>query len=160
MKCPTCGGDAELLKQPCCETAWADHVVSHPSDAVAALQRADYDGAIKLGLEQLTVGFAVVTAARVLRGENTNGFAARAATMGAHYDVLMRLVEKLRASVGRTAGAAVSSAEQHTISTEGRLALSWRGRLRAALFGYLDIEVAVQTERLAGRSSWRWRVVD
>ena len=158
MRCPTCGGDAELLKQPCCETAWADHVVNHPSDAVAALQRADYDGAIKLGLEQLAVSFTVVSAARVLRGEKASLPVEAAVKLPV--DAFNKLTAKLRASVGRVSGASLSSGEQRTISHVGRLALSWRERLRVVWRGYLTVEAAVRTERLAGRSSWRWRVVD
>jgi hypothetical protein len=153
MQCPTCGQPADLLKNPCCESAWADHVVEHPSDAVAALQRADYEGAVRLASEQLAVASGVITAARIARGEPAPSSPPTGFQRG------YILVDKLRASVGRVAGATISRDEQHTLTHRAKLRLSWRERLAAAWHGRLDVEAAVRTERLPGRGSWLLRVV-
>lgn len=166
MRCPTCGQAAELLKNPCCESAWADHVVSHPTEAVAALQRGDYEGAMFLASEQLAIAFGVVVASRELQGKKAPGAWPDALTTPAVTAIppigesLGVLVKKLRASIGRVSGATVSRDEQHTLEHLLTLRLSWRERLRVLWRGRLDIVAAVRTERLAGRASWACRVVE
>jgi len=163
MRCPKCGEAAELLKKPCCEDAWSDHVVDHPNEAVAALQRGDYGGAAKAATEQLAVAFAVITAADLASGAShlseflVSGRGIAQVTSAGPVEA--RLVAKLRASIGRTAGSVVSRDEQHTVMAVLRVKLDWRTRLRALWRGRLAIETSVMTERLPGRASWSCRVV-